>query len=238
MSIRHAMSLFSRCRPSLAASPCREPHLATRSRRHSSCSPRGSEHKQEPRPSSELIATSRSSRQWTSHHVPHTSGRAVSRPVADAAQPPHVAFAQSAASPSVPFPNSAWRAPLHRASARPPRRRDAGSVTVPSVAQQRAAVTRTVGSVAFVDAEDFQDRYANTLRDVLRTSPASTCRSVTGRSCASPSAVPASPAASTWCIEVLQDGIPFNLADGSGDFYQIDPLATAFGRGLQGAATR
>jgi iron complex outermembrane receptor protein len=26
-------------------------------------------------------------------------------------------------------------------------------------------------------------------------------------------------------LEVQQDGIPFNLADGSGDFYQIDPLA-------------
>ena len=26
-------------------------------------------------------------------------------------------------------------------------------------------------------------------------------------------------------VEVLQDGIPVNLADGSGDFYQIDPLA-------------
>jgi iron complex outermembrane receptor protein len=26
-------------------------------------------------------------------------------------------------------------------------------------------------------------------------------------------------------LEILQDGIPFNLADGSGDFYQIDPLA-------------
>ena len=26
-------------------------------------------------------------------------------------------------------------------------------------------------------------------------------------------------------VEVLQDGVPVNLADGSGDFYQIDPLA-------------
>ncbi|WP_163460325.1 TonB-dependent receptor plug domain-containing protein, partial [Escherichia coli] len=26
-------------------------------------------------------------------------------------------------------------------------------------------------------------------------------------------------------VEILQDGVPTNLADGSGDFYQIDPLA-------------
>ncbi|MBP0588057.1 Plug domain-containing protein, partial [Mycobacterium tuberculosis] len=26
-------------------------------------------------------------------------------------------------------------------------------------------------------------------------------------------------------LEILQDGVPTNFADGSGDFYQIDPLA-------------
>jgi iron complex outermembrane receptor protein len=46
-----------------------------------------------------------------------------------------------------------------------------GSLTVPSVSAQRAAVNATVGSVAFVDAKDFQDRYANTLRDTLKEVP-------------------------------------------------------------------
>ena len=47
----------------------------------------------------------------------------------------------------------------------------AGSLTVPSIAAQRATVNATVGSVAFVDAKDFQNRYANTLRDVLKDTP-------------------------------------------------------------------
>src|SRR4051794_10329007 len=47
----------------------------------------------------------------------------------------------------------------------------AGSVTVPSVAEQRAAVNSTVGSVEFIDAKEFQNRYANTLRDVLKDTP-------------------------------------------------------------------
>ncbi|GJE25378.1 TonB-dependent receptor family protein [Methylobacterium organophilum] len=101
-----------------------------------------------------------------------------------------------------------------------------GSVTVPSVAAQRAAVNATVGSVAFVDAASFQNRYANTVRDVLKDVPGVFVQerygqemrlSVRGSGIARGFHVRG--------IELLQDGIPLNLADGSGDFYQIDPLA-------------
>ena len=102
----------------------------------------------------------------------------------------------------------------------------AGSLTVPSVAAQRAAVNATVGSVAFVDAASFRNRYANTVRDVLKDVPGVFVQerygqemrlSVRGSGIARGFHVRG--------IELLQDGIPLNLADGSGDFYQIDPLS-------------
>src|SRR3954452_11199457 len=46
-----------------------------------------------------------------------------------------------------------------------------GSLTVPSVEQQRAAVNNTVGSVAFIDSKSFENRYTNTIRDVLKDTP-------------------------------------------------------------------
>ncbi|CAX23621.1 MAG: TonB-dependent receptor [Methylorubrum extorquens] len=102
----------------------------------------------------------------------------------------------------------------------------AGSLTVPSVAAQRAAVNATVGSVAFVDAATFRNRYANTVRDVLKDVPGVFVQerygqemrlSIRGSGIARGFHVRG--------IELLQDGIPLNLADGSGDFYQIDPLS-------------
>ncbi|UHC15708.1 TonB-dependent receptor [Methylobacterium currus] len=102
----------------------------------------------------------------------------------------------------------------------------AGSVTVPSIARQRAAVNATVGSVAFVDAADVQSRYANTLRDVLKDVPGVYVQERYGQEIRL--SVRGSGIARGYHLrglELLQDGIPLNLADGSGDFYQVDPLA-------------
>ena len=102
----------------------------------------------------------------------------------------------------------------------------AGSVTVQSVAEQRAAVNATVGSVTFIDAAEFQNRYANTLRDVLKDVPGVYVQERYGQELRlSVRGSGISRGFHLRGIEVLQDGIPFNLADGSGDFYQIDPLA-------------
>lgn len=101
-----------------------------------------------------------------------------------------------------------------------------GSLTVPSVEAQRAAVNATVGSVAFVDARDFQNRYANTLRDVLKDVPGVFVQARYGQELRlSIRGSGISRGFHLRGIEVLQDGIPVNLADGSGDFYQIDPLS-------------
>jgi iron complex outermembrane receptor protein len=101
-----------------------------------------------------------------------------------------------------------------------------GSLTVPSVAEQRRQVLQTPGSVGWIDAETLKGTYTNNLRDVLKDVPgvwvqprygqelrlsvrgAGIARAFHGRG-----------------IEILQDGIPFNMADGSFDLYQIDPLA-------------
>ncbi len=100
-----------------------------------------------------------------------------------------------------------------------------GSLTVPSVAAQREAVNATVGSVAFVDAASFQNRYANTLRDALKDVPGVYVQSRYGQELRlSIRGAGISRGFHLRGIELLQDGIPVILADGSGDSYQIDPL--------------
>ncbi|WP_375461742.1 TonB-dependent receptor family protein [uncultured Enterovirga sp.] len=133
--------------------------------------------------------------------------------------PPVVAAAFGAE----PAPLDRARAPGLDPSAGPPTR---GSLTVPSVQQQRANLNATVGSVAFIDATSFRNRYTNNLPDVLKDTPGVFAQSRYGqeiRLSVRGSGVARS--FHTRGIEILQDGIPLNLADGSGDFYQIDPLS-------------
>ncbi len=101
-----------------------------------------------------------------------------------------------------------------------------GSLTVPGVQAQREQLNQTAGSVSFIDAETYKTKYANNLRDVLQDSPGVFVQnrysqeirlSIRGAGLAR--------SFHTRGIEILQDGIPTNLADGSGDFYQIDPLS-------------
>lgn len=101
-----------------------------------------------------------------------------------------------------------------------------GSLTAPSIPELRRTLERTVGSVAFVDAEAIQNRYANTLRDVLKDVPGVYVQERYGQELRL--SVRGSGIARGFHLrglELLQDGIPLNLADGSGDFYQVDPLA-------------
>ncbi len=126
---------------------------------------------------------------------------------------PHLAFAQSA--------TTAELSPVVVQSDKT----GGGSLTVPSVVQQREAVNQTAGSVGWVDAEDYKQRYSNNLRDVLQESPGIFVQNRYGqeiRLSVRGSGIARS--FHTRGIDILQDGIPTNLADGSGDFYQIDPL--------------
>lgn len=101
-----------------------------------------------------------------------------------------------------------------------------GTLTSPPVAEQRRAVNSTAGSASHIDAETTRNTYATNLRDMLQETPGILVQnrysqevrlSIRGSGLAR--------AFHTRGIEILQDGVPTNLADGSGDFYQIDPLA-------------
>lgn len=101
-----------------------------------------------------------------------------------------------------------------------------GSLTVPGVDQQREILDETVGSVGFVDSESYKGRYSNTLREVLDNSPGVYVQNRYGQEMRI--SIRGSGIARGFHLrglELLQDGIPLNLADGSGDLYQIDPLA-------------
>ncbi|WP_149538421.1 TonB-dependent receptor family protein [Siccirubricoccus phaeus] len=102
----------------------------------------------------------------------------------------------------------------------------AGSLTAPSVEAQRRALEQTPAAARFIESEQFRNRYAFTLRDVLADTPGVFVQSRYGQELRL--SIRGSGIARGFHlrgVEVLQDGIPVNLADGSGDFYQIDPLA-------------
>ena len=99
------------------------------------------------------------------------------------------------------------------------------SLTVPSVAQQRRQLDQTAGSVGFIDAKTYKNTYANNLRDVLNNAPGVYVQDRYSQELRlSIRGAGITRAYHTRGLEILQDGIPTNLADGSGDYYQIDPL--------------
>ncbi|KVN88867.1 TonB-dependent receptor family protein [Burkholderia ubonensis] len=100
------------------------------------------------------------------------------------------------------------------------------SLTSKSTESLKRTLDQTVGSVGFVDADSFKNTYAFTLRDVLKDVPGAFVENRYGQELRlSIRGSGIARAYHTRGLEILQDGIPTNLADGSGDFYQIDPLA-------------
>jgi iron complex outermembrane receptor protein len=102
----------------------------------------------------------------------------------------------------------------------------AGSLTQGDVTAQRDDLNRTAGAVGFVDSEQFKTAYANNLRDVLKDAPGVFVQNRYGQEMrVSMRGSGLARGFHTRGIEILQDGIPNNLADGSGDYYQVDPLS-------------
>lgn len=102
-----------------------------------------------------------------------------------------------------------------------------GSLTIPSVAKQRKQLEQTVGSVGFVDAasEQIQTRHIDNIADALRNVPGVLGGERYGQEIRlSIRGSGLSRFFHLRGIELLQDGIPVNLADGSGDFDQIDTI--------------
>ncbi|TDR93687.1 TonB-dependent receptor family protein [Enterovirga rhinocerotis] len=101
-----------------------------------------------------------------------------------------------------------------------------GSPTAPSVQAQRASVLAIPGAVSFIDATSFQNRYTNSLPDILKEQPGVWAQTRYGQEIRlSIRGSGLGRAFHLRGVELLQDGIPLNFADGSGDFYGIDPLS-------------
>jgi iron complex outermembrane recepter protein len=101
-----------------------------------------------------------------------------------------------------------------------------GSLTVPNIKVQQQELNKTAGSVSFIDAETYKNKYTNNLKDVLQESPGVFVQNRYSQEIRlSIRGAGISRGFHTRGVEILQDGVPTNLADGSGDFYQIDPLS-------------
>ncbi|WP_222434187.1 TonB-dependent receptor plug domain-containing protein [Comamonas flocculans] len=100
-----------------------------------------------------------------------------------------------------------------------------GSPAAPGTGALRQRIEQTAGSVGFIDNATLADRYQANLRDVLQDAPGVFTQSRYGQELRL--SIRGSGIARAYHvrgIELLQDGIPTNLADGSGDFYEIDPM--------------
>jgi iron complex outermembrane receptor protein len=100
-----------------------------------------------------------------------------------------------------------------------------GSLTVPGKVQQKETLFQHAGSVGFVDADTYANTYAFNLRDVLKDSPGVFVQERYGQELRL--SIRGSGIARGYHargLDILQDGVPTNFADGSGDYYQIDPL--------------
>ena len=99
----------------------------------------------------------------------------------------------------------------------------------PVVATSRARLSRTPGAVAVVSAESYAARYAANLADVLRDVPGVYAQKKWGgdlRLSIRGSGI--GNASHNRGTLLAQDGIPFNEADGFGDFQLIDPLIARY----------
>ena len=99
----------------------------------------------------------------------------------------------------------------------------------PVVAEARARLSRTPGAVAVVASESYAARHADTLSDVLRDVPGVYAQTKWGgdvRLSIRGSGIGNS--SHNRGTLLAQDGIPFNEADGFGDFQLIDPLIARY----------
>ncbi len=113
----------------------------------------------------------------------------------------------------------------------------APSLTAPSMEDVRQQMYRTPGGVEIVPAEAFRDQRSATVKDMLDYVPGVYAQtkygqedsrmSIRGSGLSNPNHLRG--------LLLLQDGMPFNGADGFGDFQEIDPLAFRHAEVYKGA---
>ncbi|HEY1095914.1 MAG TPA: TonB-dependent receptor [Alphaproteobacteria bacterium] len=102
-----------------------------------------------------------------------------------------------------------------------------GSLTVPSLAQTQERFARIPGAANLVPSEKYSKEYAVGFKDMLANTPGVFVQQRYGEeSRLSIRGSGIGRAIHLRGINILQDGVPFNLADGSGDFQEIDPLSS------------
>jgi len=119
-----------------------------------------------------------------------------------------------------------------------------GTKTVPSNEEARRIIETTPGGVAVIDSERFEDRYSLNFEDTLALTPGVYAQKRFGEEVRiSIRGSGLSRGFHLRGLALLQDGIPFNLADSSADFQEADSLASQRievfkgGNGLQYGST-
>jgi len=111
------------------------------------------------------------------------------------------------------------------------------SLTTPDIETARAAIERTPGGVAVVDDTSYRDGRVSTLQDALGYTAGVFVQPRFGADEARLS-IRGSGVQRTFHlrgIQLLQDGVPLNLADGGGDFQSIDALTADYIEVYRGA---
>ncbi|MGE0423121.1 MAG: TonB-dependent receptor family protein [Reyranellaceae bacterium] len=111
------------------------------------------------------------------------------------------------------------------------------SLTAPSVDDANREIRRIPGGVDLVPSERFRDTSAQGVKDVLDFSPGVFAQPKYGQE-DSRLSIRGSGLSRNFHlrgIRILLDGVPINLADGGGDFHEIDPLATRYVEVFRGA---
>lgn len=100
------------------------------------------------------------------------------------------------------------------------------SLTVPDNASATKEIQQTPGGVKVVDAKDFEDKYSLNFEDTLAYTPGVYAQKRFGEEVRiSIRGSGLSRGFHLRGLDLLQDGIPFNLADGAADFQEADSLA-------------
>lgn len=110
------------------------------------------------------------------------------------------------------------------------------SLTSGSVAQAQEKIKSIPGGAAVVDAKEFENTRAVTIKDMLDYTPGVFAQPRYGEEVRL--SIRGSGLSRTFHlrgIKLLQDGIPINLADGFGDFQDIDPTAFRYVEVYKGA---
>ncbi len=96
----------------------------------------------------------------------------------------------------------------------------------PNATEAKAAIRETAGGVDSVSSEEFRDGRTQTIKDMLDFVPGVFAQAKWGEdSRLSIRGSGLAQSAHTRGIKLMQDGIPFNAADGFTDLQQIDPLS-------------